>query len=260
MMEDVLGSWRSVAERAVGVSHTAVSAPCQDHLVVDCCTGADGRVIALVAAVADGAGSASASELGSSQAVSFAVSFIKRYMAVPMPSRDIEPLVREAMLHARSELVSTAAQQQLCLRDLATTLLVAVVVEDGGAFGQIGDGAIVFGDATGLSSAFDIEQEVLNVTDFLTDDDAPALMRTRSVETRIDRLALLSDGLAPLLIDQRLRAPHQPAFDSLFKHVMHTTDVAALAEDLRAFLDSPAVNERTDDDKALVLAVRVTQP
>jgi serine/threonine protein phosphatase PrpC len=260
MTEDSIGAWREVAERAVGVSHTAVSAPCQDNLLLCYCTGADDRVFALVAAVADGAGSASASERGSSQAVSFAVSFIKCRMAVSMPLDNIEQLVREAMLHARSELVSTAAQQQLCVRDLATTLLVAVVVEDGGAFGQIGDGAIVFGDATRLSSAFDIEQEVLNVTDFLTDDDAPALIRTRSVEMRIDRLALLSDGLAPLLIDQRLRAPHQPAFNSLFRHVMTTTDVAALSEELREFLNSPAVNERTDDDKALVLAVRVSQP
>jgi serine/threonine protein phosphatase PrpC len=259
MKESEFGAWRSVAERSIGVSHVAVSAPCQDHLLLDFCNDEEERVVALVAAVADGAGSATAGELGAMQAVSFAVSFIKRRIAGRMPSREIEPVIREAMLYARSELVRTVNQQQHPLREFATTLLVAVVTDDGGAFGQIGDGAIVFGEGTGLSMAFDIEQEVLNVTDFLTDDEAPSLVRTRFVESRIERIALLSDGLVPLLIDQRLRAPHQPAFNALFRHLVLTTDVAALSEDLRAFLDSAAVNERTDDDKSLVLAVRVAE-
>jgi hypothetical protein len=37
---------------------------------------------------------------------------------------------------------------------------------------------------------------------------------------------------------------------------LSSPDPAALNEDLRRFLNSGAVNERSDDDKTLVLAVR----
>jgi hypothetical protein len=250
-------SWRYVAERSVGTSHRATSAPCQDQVIVDVCTDESGRVTALIAAVADGAGSASESERGASQAVSFAVEYIKRHFTADMSAHEVHEAVRDAMLYARTEILRTAEDEQRCVRDYSTTLLLAVVGDCVAAFGQIGDGAIVFGDSASLELAFTVEQEMLNVTDFLTDDAAPEIARSRAIDGAIDMLAVLSDGLSPLLIDQRLRQPHAPAFASLLGHVTRTGDAAALSEDLRAFLDSSAVNDRTDDDKSLVLAVRM---
>jgi hypothetical protein len=43
----------------------------------------------------------------------------------------------------------------------------------------------------------------------------------------------------------------------MFKALRSTDDYGALAGPLRAFLDSPQVNARTDDDKTLILATRV---
>lgn len=249
--------WRYVAERSIGTSHRSTSVPCQDQVIVDVCSDESGRATALVAAVADGAGSASESERGASQAVSFAVAYLKRHFVAVMSSVEVGGIVRAAMLHARAEIIRTAEQEQRCVRDYSTTLLVAVVSDRLAAFGQIGDGAIVFGDAGSLQQAFSVEQEMLNVTDFLTDDAAPEIARFRVVEGSFGMLAVLSDGLSTLLIDQRGQRPHAPAFASLFGHMTRTADAAALSEDLRAFLDSPAVNDRTDDDKSLVLAVRV---
>jgi Protein phosphatase 2C len=250
-------SWRSVAERSVGTSHRSTSVPCQDQAIVDMCADESGQATALVAAVADGAGSASESERGASQAVSYAVAYIKRHFTAGMSVIEVGGIVRESMLHARAEIIRAAEQEQRCVRDYSTTLLVALVSDRVAAFGQVGDGAIVFGDSASLELAFAVEQEMLNVTDFLTDDAAPEIARSRAIEGPIDMLAVLSDGLSPLLIDQRLQRPHAPAFASLFGHVARTADASALSEDLRAFLDSSAVNDRTDDDKSLVLAVRM---
>ena len=250
-------SWRAVAERSIGTAHRSTSIPCQDRVVVDFCVDESGKPSALVAAVADGAGSASESERGASQAVSYSVAYIKQNFMAGMSAIELDVIVRESMLSARAEIIRAAEQEQRCVREYSTTLLVAVVSDRGAAFGQVGDGAIVFGDSESLDLAFAIEQEMLNVTDFLTDDAAPEIARSRAIEGPIDVLAVLSDGLFPLLVDQRLQRPHAPAFASLFGHVARTADAAALSEDLRAFLDSSAVNDRTDDDKSLVLAVRM---
>jgi hypothetical protein len=44
----------------------------------------------------------------------------------------------------------------------------------------------------------------------------------------------------------------------MFARLRAATGSERLAEGLRQFLDSPAVNQRSDDDKTLVLATRVS--
>jgi serine/threonine protein phosphatase PrpC len=59
--------WRVVGTSVVGASHHKSQTPCQDTCDYRFCTLAGER--ALVIAIADGAGSAKASEVGSQQAV-----------------------------------------------------------------------------------------------------------------------------------------------------------------------------------------------
>ena len=53
--------------------------------------------------------------------------------------------------------------------------------------------------------------------------------------------------------------PHQPFFTPLQQFVMNrnTGECLDTHEQLSRFLDSPRVNERTDDDKTLVLAALI---
>ncbi len=51
-------------------------------------------------------------------------------------------------------------------------------------------------------------------------------------------------------------APFAPFFEPLFAHVESSAGDGALEEEVRGWLGSAAVNQRTSDDKTLVIAVR----
>jgi hypothetical protein len=65
----------------------------------------------------------------------------------------------------------------------------------------------------------------------------------------------LTDGLQRLALDFTARTPHLPFFQPLFAALRAAPDVESLAGPFREFLDSQRINERTDDDKTLVLAI-----
>ena len=56
------------------------------------------------------------------------------------------------------------------------------------------------------------------------------------------------------------RVPHLAFFRPLFRDLRGSTDPESLRDSFRSFLDSSRVNERTDDDKTLMLAMRQIVP
>ena len=66
----------------------------------------------------------------------------------------------------------------------------------------------------------------------------------------------MSDGLIRLALKMPSQEPHPPFFHPLFGFTEAAAEEAGAAEKLALFLNSARVNDRTDDDKALVLAVR----
>jgi len=159
----------------------------------------------------------------------------------------------------RGTLLDEAARRELRPRDLACTLLVAVVGPSSAIFAQLGDGAIVVGNGVERRCVFWPEPaEYANVTDFLSDDHYANALRIRKTDELIVELAVLTDGLQRLALDFALEAPHAAFFTPLFRSLGSAEDASALAEPFEAFLDSAAINARTDDDKTLLLAVRAT--
>lgn len=145
----------------------------------------------------------------------------------------------------------------LRLHDFATTLLLAVVTTQWVAVAQVGDGAAVIHDAAGVLQSLTVPDhgEYLNETVFVTSSDY--LERAQYATYRHDGLrgvALLTDGLEMLALDLATNAAHAPFFAPLFAFAAVPD---ATEEELTAFLDSERVCARTDDDKTLVLAVRV---
>ena len=105
--------------------------------------------------------------------------------------------------------------------------------------------------------------EYANMTHFVTDEDALAHLRTKiwisSVSERLpEEIAMFSDGLQRLALVYQSQTVHNPFFEPMFAQLrnadVRTCDV--LSDQLARFLDSPIINERTDDDKTLVLASR----
>jgi len=224
------------AATVTGASHRARDEDGQDAVAT--ATLADGRA---VIAVADGAGSAPRAAEGSRHAVAAAIDAIGRGASI-----------EEAFAAAARSLGDDAPAER------ATTLLVAVIGGDALAVGQVGDGHII---VRRLDGSYDVvgpvvEREYLNETSFLSSPNWRDSLFTASIDAAdIDAIAVMTDGLQLVAVELATTTPHPGFFDPLFAWA--ASDDAA-DEELAAFLASPRLAERTDDDLTLALAVRAT--
>jgi Protein phosphatase 2C len=238
--------WKLVYGSVKGTSHVHSGQPCQD-----CCAGTVAGST-LFAACADGAGSAELSQLGSKAAV-------ERFLeeATSLDSAPTREQVEIWVDAARARVVEVAAANETTPRQLACTLLVAIVGESWTAFAQIGDGVIIFDGPEGYELAFWPDNgEYANTTRFLTEDNYRENLRIEIVEREVTELAVLTDGLQTLALDFRQAKVHDRFFAPLFRTVKDGPDEETLRTSLLEFMDSKRVNERTDDDKTLLLATR----
>lgn len=239
--------WKLIFGSVQGTSHVQSGVPCQDH-----CAGSIVGAT-LIAACADGAGSAEFSQVGSKTTVD-------RFMQVAFgdakPSKEQVEAWVEA---ARKRLLEVAAEQGSTPRQFACTFLAALVGTGWAAFVQLGDGAIVFDGPDGYNLAFWPDNgEYANTTRFLSDDDYQQHLRVEIVDQNISELAILTDGLQMLALDFAGTKAHDRFFAPLFKALKNGPDETALQASLLEFMGSKRVNERTDDDKSLLLATRIS--
>ena len=144
-------------------------------------------------------------------------------------------------------------------RQFACTLLVAVIAADQAIFLQVGDGGMVtMNDGGAVGPVFWPQNgEYANTTYFVTEADVETTMLFEGRLGCIQALAAFTDGVQSLALNYADRTAHAPFFEPLFGLLRDASDPAELSVPFRAFLDSKAVNDRTDDDKTLVIAVKV---
>lgn len=251
-------TWRFVNAASRGTSHDATGAPCQDDCFVDVITSGSGELV-LIAAVADGAGSARRSEVGSGIACASLIAG----MTETLKSVGVADVGRENIIAwlagVREEIEVAARLGESDLRQFACTILGAAIGAHAAVFFQIGDGAIVASEGAALQPIFWPEAgEYANMTRFLTDRDFAAHVMVSHVASAIDEVALFSDGLQRLALVFEDRSVHTPFFEPMLRQLRCETPGPAerFVLPLLRFLSSPAVNARTDDDKSLVLATR----
>lgn len=240
--------WKLVYGSVRGTSHVQSGQPCQDH----CAGSIVGTQI--VAACSDGAGSAELSHLGSRCAVERFVEEATRSIGEAAPQREA---VKGWVDAVRTSVLEEASAQGVPPRQLACTLLGAIAGDDWTAFVQIGDGVIVFDGEAEYELAFWPDNgEYANTTRFLTEEDYLAHLRIEIMPRPVGEIALLTDGLQMLALDFVQARVHGPFFAPLFRAVRNGPDEVTLRASLLGFLDSRRVNDRTDDDKTLLLATR----
>lgn len=252
--------WRVVGASAPGTGHLARSAPCQDRFVAEAIRSERGEWV-LIAAVADGAGSAGQAEQGAHAAVEgfidCVVESLRSVTVADLPEGT--PLIwLKAMQENVLEEATKAGRDP---SEYACTFLAAVVGEGAGLFVQIGDGVIAVrrpAEAEWNPPCLPQHGEYVNQTWFLTNADALERAQIRRLEGRMDQVALTSDGLEGLCMDRTTSQPFSPFFDALMATISAAADAELdkLAPGLERFLASDGVNARTDDDKSLVLATR----
>jgi hypothetical protein len=245
--------WRALGCSVTGTYHLDARRPCEDVSTVVEIEGG------FVLAVADGAGSAPCALQGATLAVGGSTrSVVQRLLGgkVPVDAEGWDQLLMAAVGSGRRALEGADRP----LRDLACTLLLAVLHEDTLAAVQVGDGWVVAEDRDGGVRAVTVpgKGEYFNETLFLTSESYLEGC-TRSVETAagVTGVAVLSDGLEMVACDLRLGQPYPGFFEPLFRFVREphpSTDEKR--RELSRFLDSEGVNRRTHDDKSLVIVAR----
>jgi hypothetical protein len=207
-----------------------------------------------VFAVADGAGSARLGAVGANVAVESASAMA--WTGLVGRSEDPALTLTNSVCLAQRSIEQVA---QLCgptveIGDLATTLLLVAVGEFGLRSVQVGDGAIVVETEAGLELLTpERDSEYLNITEFLSSPHLPDRIHHRSSISKPQAVCLMTDGIERLAIRDVDRTPVAGFFGPLLERV---DDDRLTAPQLRRFLGSASVTQRTGDDATLVLARR----
>jgi len=204
----------------------------------------------LIAAVADGAGSAEQAHAGASLACEV---FLQ--LGVQVFSGTVEASCLLEAIQARIPEGENDAY--------ACTLVGAVADSRRAMILQIGDGAAVV-SLRSPPSEYEValwpeETEFLNHTFFATASDADQHLQLRRLDAPPYEVALFSDGLQLLILDPKAKVPHQPFFRTVFKPLKNEPghDVKA-SWWLERQIGSEHVTKRTDDDTSIVLARRLS--
>ncbi|HZD57756.1 MAG TPA: PP2C family serine/threonine-protein phosphatase [Anaerolineales bacterium] len=249
--------WRVVSASVAGTSHQKLDLPCQDAHAW--------RILPhglIVISLADGAGTANRAADGATRAADCSIAVLAESLSQELPpnAASWQSLFTDAFSQAHQSLIDMAEAEGLPLKAFATTLACVAVAADWLAVGQIGDGVVVVGMEGGdlVLAARPQRGEYANETLFLTMGDSLEQMEVRVESRRVDHLIVMSDGLSRLALNLPLYKPHRAFFDPLLAFAAEAHDSALAAQQLVAFLSSERVCERTDDDKTLVVAVRIS--
>lgn len=220
-----------LAASATGPSHRREGADCQDAFAFRAC----GSTVA--AAVADGLGSARCGAIGAAIAVEAALEACLQ-----------ERSAAAGIVAGRVAVEAAAWRLAQPLGDFACTLLVCLAAGDEVTAGHVGDGAAVVerdGRFDVLSRPGDSEypDEVVPLTSAGWRDE------TRVSRARADAFALLTDGCQRAAL--RRGEAHAGWWAPIFAHARRAGDPGPL----QRLLASERLDEHSDDDKTLLVAV-----
>ena len=251
-----------VGASVTGGKHTLSQEGCQDYARYRLLTGQEQDDWALIATVADGAGSAKAGARGAQLASTASLEYLVTILGNDQrrgEATDLALLAKTAAAQARDAVQSAARRHAHPSSEYATTLLVTVTTQHGIGAAQIGDGAIVCGRGKGqyklLTTPY--HGEYANETRFLTSKDALEQMNVAHDAMPPTRLAIFTDGVENLLTERSgaNHAPHIPFFDTAFEWLAEQPDEWNAYLGVRQFLKSEAVTARTNDDTTVFLAL-----
>ena len=255
-------AWRVIGASATGTSHQRTQTPCQDAF--DLRFWEQGVIVA----VADGAGSARWAKEGAHLAVQSGLNQAEALLATEIPNATAEDAWQK-LLYATFETARTTVCQHAESvyeepRAFASTLLLAIFTAEATYCGLIGDCAIVIQtspDETGATELVSLcpaqKGEFANMTNFLTQPDAMEVLDFQTHLAPIQNAAMLTDGLLEIALNLAENRPHKPFFEPFFAFAAATESAPAGTTSLAKFLQTERVNQRTADDKTLLLVHRL---
>ena len=286
------------AYRVRGASHRKAHTPCQDACRVGVVqtTHDGGEAELVVGAIADGGGSRPLSHIGARLSVSFAASSMKLAWNAETLQRasaaELDVYWRALYEDCRRLLQVEAEARDLVDGDgaasigaLACTLIAFMATRERCAMAQVGDGFLVVGRPSIVAggedqTAVDYQLAVQNRASeraseviWLTETSWESDFRTRLLDGPIDLIVASSDGMEKAVLtvspeQPDMLHPHMRYFEQLREGCKQTVVEAlnaggqsdvVLERYLADVLTSPRLDDRTDDDKSMVLALWLEQ-
>lgn len=275
-------SWTAINYSAIGTKHKEQGLPCQDYSHYRCYDDF------IIGAVADGAGSAKYSARGAELAVKTTLSFLsgtedfsdseriaeiskfhqpedkkalKKSNQIPSELEEIiDELSIEICQTVRNTLIQEAEAIDCQLEDLACTLLVFIATSNWIGAMQIGDGFIVVRSEDGEPElVFKPDKgEYVNETNFITSDNFQTQLQVKILPAP-KFICAASDGLEKVAIRFSNWEAYPGFFDPLEQCLQEKTSLEEKQDYLETFLDSDRINQRTSDDKTLLLGLNCSQ-
>jgi serine/threonine protein phosphatase PrpC len=251
--------WKAVARSAVGTSHQEQKIPCQDY--------GNYQIFddVIVGAVADGAGSAKYSDIGSKLAVETVLKCFahineypeQNYLAHPLSQGEAEKFFAKIINQVLAKFHEQTVNRGYFIHDLACTLLVFIATPDWLAAMQIGDGFIVLrSQELEYQLVFKPDKgEFANETTFITSKNAFEEMQVRVITGKQDFICSSTDGLEKVAIRWSDWKPYSPFFKPFDEYLRESHNPELEDKYLMDFLTSERLNARTDDDKTLLLCL-----
>lgn len=249
-----LSAFRWAAASVPGTSHAVQNTPCQDAYSIH--RGSAYGAPYLVAALADGAGSARFAE----QAAKIAVAAFTRFVMAELPSwglDGLDDLALDAAAGVHGALRRLAREASLSPDEFATTLLAVIVTPETTSFLQIGDGGIVVRGSVEKSWNLVFRPqhgEFHNHSRFITDRDAFDHIEQENFEGPPGAICLFTDGIEDLVLQPGTLGVHPPLFDLVSDRLAREEQEHAqtVSHEIAAILKSADVRARTDDDTSLI--------
>jgi Protein phosphatase 2C len=258
--------WKAVAHSEIGVLHQKHKLPCQDY--------ANYRFLEhglIVGAVADGAGSAKHSDIGARLAVETTLQFFSRIGAFiqkrkrcrekfsrPFSKQETEKhFVKLLQQRIRVRLEQKAQQDGYAVQELACTLLCFIATPYWTVAMQIGDGFLVVrAQEKDYQLLFSPDKgEYANETTFVTSTNAVDDMQIAVVPYPLEFICAATDGLERVALRVSDWMPFAPFFNPLCEYLEETPDPQGDKSYLESFLGSERLNQKTQDDKTLLLCL-----
>lgn len=251
--------WKAIGQSVIGSSHIVNGKACEDASVFLQFEQEDGE-IALLSFVSDGAGSAKNAAEAAQTAVDIAVAFAHGLLKEKVDWAEKHLIALAETVYEQLQLLAQQSGDEL--NEYSCTLLGCIILPKRACFIQIGDGAIVRNDGDGHFTTiwWPHNGEYQNTTTFLIDDPGFRHLKHKIIDERVEEVGLFTDGLQMLTLVNETESVHQPFFTNLFRWLRKAEEpahVAILNTKLKEYLSGELINNRTDDDKTLVLATRL---
>ncbi|MDD5025277.1 MAG: PP2C family serine/threonine-protein phosphatase [Methanoregula sp.] len=250
--------WKFTHASVTGKGHTDRGEPGQDFCKAGTVRFSDAEFFIGIAA--DGAGSTTDGGRGAEIACSTCYAqILETLRSAGELARITDEDVRNWLTVSREAIVIEAQEHVKRVREYACTILGVISGHDRAIYFQIGDGAIVAGTGPDYQTIFWPEQgEYANTTFFITDEQFLDRLHVHH-DISPDEVAVFTDGLQNLVLSFAKRTAHAGFFVPLFGALRKDPEngFSDFSAQLAGFLSRHDISARSDDDKTLILALRI---